>query len=457
MKMNWTVSKFGGSSMADATAMRRSAKVAHLKQSSVVVVSATYGTTNQLIELSKAAVEGEQEKVDQTLKAIYEKHQNIARELGVDTEDSELNELLSEVQTLAQGVLLLKDLSPKAQDRLLGLGERLSSLLFTSALKEAYAGEKEVSLFDVKTVIKTDSKHTEASPLIDQIKVAGQKNLIPRLQNGEVLVTQGFIGCSPEGLSTTLGRGGSDYSAALLAEACGASLLEIWTDVAGIATTDPRLCPGAQLIDEMSFMEASELAVFGAKILHPTTLQPAMRASIPVFVGSSYEPEKAGTWIRPECQEAPLVRAMALRSSQGLLTLTTPKMLHHHGFLYRVFEVFERHKISVDSVTTSEISVSITLDEKELSNNELIHDLEQHAEVDIERDLCLVSLIGNRINHTPGLSRQIFKALGDEINVRMICLGASRHNFCFLVDQKNGSVALQQLHRHFIENSGGEL
>lgn len=441
--------------MASAQAMRRSARVAKLKNSSVVVVSATYGTTNQLLELSNQAIQGEQEKVNETLRGICEKHQTMARELGVDDELG-LNQLLSEIQTLAQGALLLKDLSSKAQDRLLGLGERLSSLLFTHALKEAYAGEKEVSLFDVKTVMKTDGKHTNASPLIDQIKVAAQKVLIPRLQNGEVLVTQGFIGCSPEGLSTTLGRGGSDYSAALIAQACHACLLEIWTDIAGIATTDPRRCPNAQLIDEMSFMEASELAIFGAKILHPTTLQPAMRASIPVFVGSSYEPEKAGTWIRPKCDKTPLVRAMTLRSSQGLLTLTTPEMLHHHGFLYRVFEVFERHKISVDSVTTSEISVSITLDEKELANTQLIHDLEQHAQVDIERDLCLVSLIGNRINHSPGLSRQIFKALGDDINVRMICLGASRHNFCFLVDQRNGAPAIQQLHRHFIENNGGE-
>jgi aspartate kinase len=452
------VSKFGGSSMADAMAMKRSAQVAYQKQSSIVVVSATYGTTNQLIQLSQLAVQGNQAQVDLTLKEIVENHKEIAYDLNINDSDDEhgqLAKLLGEVQTLAQGILLLKDLSPKAQDRLLGLGERLSSLLFARALKDVYKGQKEVSLFDVKAVMKTDNKHTEASPLIDQIKVASQKTLIPRLENGEILVTQGFIGCSPEGLSTTLGRGGSDYSAALLAEASEASLLEIWTDVAGIATTDPRLCTGTKLIDEMSFMEASELAVFGAKILHPTTLQPTMRAQIPVFVGSSIEPEKPGTWIRPECQKLPLVRAMALRSSQGLLTLTTPKMLHHHGFLYRVFEVFERHKISVDSVTTSEISVSITLDEKELCNQELIHDLEQHAQVDIERDLCLVSLIGNRINHTAGLSRQIFKALGDDINVRMICLGASRHNFCFLVDQKNGSKAIQQLHQHFIQESGG--
>ena len=206
--------------------------------------------------------------------------------------------------------------------------------------------------------------------------------------------------------------------------------LQIWTDVAGIATTDPRIVKEARPIDEITFQEAAELATFGAKILHPTTLTPALRKNIKVFVGSSYEATAKGTWIKKECSDRPLIRAMALRDKQCLLTLSTPKMLHAHGFLLEIFKVFNDHKVSIDSITTSEISVAVTLDDSTLLNKSLISDLKQLATLKIEQDLTMVSLIGNNINHTPNLAAKIFNALGD-INVRMICLGASKHNFCF--------------------------
>jgi aspartate kinase len=251
-------------------------------------------------------------------------------------------------------------------------------------------------------------------------------------------------------MTTTLGRGGSDYSAAILAEGVGADELEIWTDVAGIATTDPRLCPAAKPIHEISFKEASELATFGAKVLHPATLLPAIRKNIPVFVGSSFDAEARGTWVKKEVTEHPLIRAMALRKKQVLVTISTPEMLHTHGFLFQVFRIFNEHKVSIDAITTSEISVSVTLDDSTLLNKKLIADLSQIADVQVEDNLCLISLIGNNINHTSGLAKKIFETI-PEINVRMICLGASKHNFCFLVKEDQGAEAVQKLHAKFIE------
>jgi aspartate kinase len=445
------VSKFGGTSMKDAQAMRRSAQICKKQGSTITVVSATSGTTNQLLELADVALEGRDKEAKKIWQALSDKHHQIAEELKCTAEQrAELDQLLKEAKTISKGVNLMRDLSLKARDRLVGLGERISSLLFTQALAEAYDFQKDVRLFDVREIMKTDDQFTRAEPLLAEIKIAAQTHLLPLIEQGAVLVTQGFIGMTLDGVSTTLGRGGSDYSAALVAEAVDASICEIWTDVAGIATTDPRICPKARLIDEITFMEASELAIFGAKILHPTTLQPALRADIPVFVGSSYEPDLPGTWIRHQTKHTPLVRAMATRPRQGLVTLTTPQMLQHHGFLFKIFEVFARHKVSVDSVTTSEISVSITIDEHALQNKQLFKDLEQYAQIEIEDHLTMVSLIGNKINHTPGLAKKIFHAI-DDINVRMICLGASRHNFCFLVSDSEGAEALRRLHACFIE------
>jgi aspartate kinase len=265
-----------------------------------------------------------------------------------------------------------------------------------------------------------------------------------------VLVTQGFIGSTEEGMTTTLGRGGSDYSAAILAEGIAADIVEIWTDVAGIATTDPRISPKAKPIAEISFQEASELATFGAKVLHPATLLPAIRQNIPVFVGSSFNAEAAGTWVRKEVEVLPLVRALALRKQQILVTLSTPAMLNTHGFLFQIFKIFNDHKVSIDAITTAEISVSVTLDDGALGNKKLFSDLAEIADVQVEQNLALVSLIGNNLNHTSGVGKQIFETISD-INVRMICLGASRHNFCFIVNEEQGPLAIQRLHEKFIE------
>lgn len=436
------VSKFGGTSMQDARAMLRSRDIALDRKSSVVVVSATSGTTNQLLELGRLAQAGNQERATELVSEIRKRHLQIARDLGFGAGEL-LEPLLLELESISKGIFLLGDFSPRASDALVSLGERLASVLFAEAMKQ----KTPTHWGDVRQILKTDGDFGKARPLISEVEKLCRNHWLPLIQE-KVIVTQGFIGQTEDGLTTTLGRGGSDYSAALLAEALSAQTLEIWTDVAGIATTDPRIVKEARPLKEISFKEASELATFGAKILHPSTLAPAIRKNIPVFVGSSFAAEEQGTWIRKTSESAPLLRALALRKNQILVTVTTPDMLNAYGFLYRIFKVFNDHKVSVDAITTSEISVALTLDGNSELPSRLIQELNEFAEVQVEKDLCLVSLIGNKINHTAGLGQKIFESIRD-INVRMICLGASVHNFCFLVANDRGTEVIQRLHRQF--------
>ncbi|MBC7540957.1 MAG: lysine-sensitive aspartokinase 3 [Bacteriovorax sp.] len=450
------VSKFGGTSMGDAECMKRSAEVAFAQNSKLVVVSATSGTTNDLIELATTSEKSTWENAQLILTKIKVKHLKMARDLEMTPEKIDgLNQLFEELESMSRGVHLLKDCSLKALDSIQSIGERLSSLLFTEAIGIILRQKNSSRIakwFDAREVLITDNQFSKARPLTAEIKALCLEHLAIVKHTDLIFVTQGFIGRTKEGMTTTLGRGGSDYSAAILAEGLGADILEIWTDVAGIATTDPRLCSDARAIPEISFKEASELATFGAKILHPATLLPAIRAHIPVFVGSSFHPELGGTWVKKDVDDTPLVRAMALRKKQILVTLSTPEMLYSHGFLYQIFKVFNDHKVSVDAITTSEISVSLTLDDSTLMNRDLILDLEKFADVQVEENLALVSLIGNNINHTAGLAKKIFDSIG-EINVRMICLGASKHNFCFMITEDKGVEVINRLHNTFIGES----
>ncbi|MGZ3774182.1 MAG: lysine-sensitive aspartokinase 3 [Pseudobdellovibrionaceae bacterium] len=454
------VSKFGGTSMGDAECMLRSAEVSYRQGSSLVAVSATSGTTNDLITLGKTAESQAWNEADGVISKIRNKHLKIATDLKVSEASLKaLETLLEEMNSIAKGVHLLRDCSVKAMDTLMSLGERMSSVLFCEAMGrvlEKHNSKKVAELFDVRKVLRTDDSFGKAKPQTLEIANLCKQHLGSLRDEQKVIVTQGYIGMTEDGITTTLGRGGSDYSAAILAEGVSADILEIWTDVAGIATTDPRLCPQAKSIPEISFKEASELATFGAKVLHPATLLPAIRKNIPVFVGSSFDVEAKGTWIRKEVDGHPLIRAMALRKKQVLVTLSTPEMLYAHGFLFQVFKIFNDHKVSIDAITTSEISVSVTLDDSTLLNKKLISDLSQIADVQVEENLSLISLIGNNINHTPGLAKNIFDAIAD-INVRMICLGASKHNFCFLVNEDQGAEAIRRLHETFIEAGAEEM
>ncbi len=450
--MSIIVAKFGGTSVADYQAMQRCADIVLANPDTrIVVVSASSGVTNLLVELTQANIDDDYRQ--QLLKDIASIQYRILDKLGSPHDvAASLDTLLSRIAVLSE---TLKEQPSKAvMDELLAQGEQCSSLLFAAVLREK--GES-ASAFDVRQVMRTDSHFGRAEPQIEQIALLCEQYLAPLL-NQQRIVTQGFIGSDEHGATTTLGRGGSDYSAALLAEALVASAVEIWTDVAGIYTTDPRLAPNARPIKEISFNEAAEMATFGAKVLHPATILPAVRQKIQVFVGSSKAPELGGTWIRHQVDDEPIYRAVAVRRDQTLLNLHSLQMLHAQGFLAETFATLARHKISVDLITTSEVNVSLTLDKtgsdsagNSLLSEALLQELSQHCRVRVEDNLALVAIIGNKIASTAGICRRVFEVL-EPHNVRMICQGASPHNLCVLVSESEAAQVVHALHENLFES-----
>ncbi|MBW0278711.1 lysine-sensitive aspartokinase 3 [Shewanella xiamenensis] len=449
--MSLVVAKFGGTSVADYGAMNRCADIVlGNPDCRLVVVSASSGVTNLLVELTQESINDDGRL--QRLKQIAQIQYAILDKLGRPNDvAAALDKLLSRMAVLSEA--LASQRSKATMDELLSLGEQCSSALFAAVLREKGANS---SAFDVRRVLRTDSHFGRAEPQVEQIALLSSEHLLPLLSE-QVIVTQGFIGSDEAGQTTTLGRGGSDYSAALLAEALKGSAVEIWTDVAGIYTTDPRLAPNAHPIAEISFNEAAEMATFGAKVLHPATILPAVRQQIQVFVGSSKEPEKGGTWIRHQVEDAPVFRAVALRRDQTLLNLHSLQMLHAQGFLAETFATLARHKISVDLITTSEVNVSLTLDKtgsdssgQGLLSEALLQELSQHCRVRVEDGLALVAIIGNRIATTAGICRRVFEVL-EPHNVRMICQGASPHNLCVLVAESEAAQVVKALHENLFE------
>ncbi|MBT3982192.1 MAG: lysine-sensitive aspartokinase 3 [Bacteriovoracaceae bacterium] len=445
------VAKFGGTSMGSKKAMEKCGEtIKAYPDLRVVLVSATSGTTNILVELAKLSIYGEknQARIEQLLKDLEEKHLSMASDIGVRAETlKKIEELVLAAKNLAIGMSLLCEASLQATDSLLSIGERLSSLLFTELLQDCGIN---ATWLDIREVMKTNSDFGKAIPDLELIKTLAKEKITPLCEN-HVVITQGFIGSDEEGKTTTLGRGGSDYSAALIAEALDASTLQIWTDVPGLKTTDPRVVSAAIKIDEINFNESAELSTFGAKVLHPATLWPAIRKNIPVYVGNSQNHLEGGTWVRPKSKNRPLVRALAMRRQQKLLTLTSLEMVHAPGFLAKVFTILARHKISVDLVTTSEVNVAITLDEPTSLTRDVARELKEHCHIQLEENLCLIAVIGNDIAHTPKLVGEIFKVTSEH-SIRLICHGAGQHNLCFLVKRDEAENILKNLHKHFIEN-----
>jgi aspartate kinase len=446
---NLNVAKFGGTSVANFAAMQNCAKIVkNAPNTKVVVVSASAGVTNLLVDIAHIAMSKEQRK--QKLAEITAIQQAILNTLEkADEVAPKLEQLLSSLSDLA----LHEEINHRddLKDALLSHGERMSSLLFTAVLNQL--GVK-ADNFDVRNVLKTDNEYGKAAPLLAQIKSAAKQLMLPELSD-TVLVTQGFVGADPQGNTTTLGRGGSDFTAALLAEALDAKTCEIWTDVIGVYTTDPRITDAARPLPELSFEEAAEMATFGAKVLHPATMEPALRQDIKVFVGSSREPEKGGTWIVRDCKVEPSYRAITRRKEQVMVTVKTPKMMYAQGFLQKVFTIIAEHKLSVDLITTSEIAVSFTLDNPANSvlkrlNQETIEELSQFCDVLVEENYDLVTVVGNNMHSEAGTSSKIFAAVAD-FNLRMICYGANPHNMSLLVSDKDSTDVVCALHRDLFE------
>lgn len=444
------VSKFGGTSVGSYEAMSRSAGIiADNSQRRWVVISATAGTTNDLVALSKQT--SQRSEVERLLQLIEERHQDIASQCtNASGALQQVNDLMIRLRDHVQ--VDTKD--AQWVDSLLAFGEDFSTRLFKYVLEEhgvlvrlEWAGQW----------IKTDSRFGNAEVQLERIQPEIHSFITAHdLESSEeVVLTQGFIGADEQDRITTLGRGGSDYSAALFAEALGAECLEIWTDVAGVYTTDPRMVANAHPLSEIGFDEAAELSVFGGKVLHPATTKPVRRANIPLKVLSSIHPSLPGTQILTNPMERPIVRAISVRKEQTLMTLHSLDMLHQPGFLAKIFSILAEHRISVDLVTTSEVSVSLTLDTAHKASNRVevsegvLRALNDFCDVEIEYDLALVALIGNAMNQTSGISGKLFSTLKD-YNIRMVCHGASANNVCFLVKESEAEAVAKTIHDQFI-------
>lgn len=450
MSQTLIVAKFGGTSVADFEAMNRSADVVLQDASTrLVVLSASAGITNLLVALAEGQQAPQRAVLLDDIRRIQ--YAIVDRLQRPEVIREEIDRMIDNISMLSEAASLAT--SNALTDELVSHGELMSSLLFVEILRERQVNAE---WFDVRKVMRTDDHFGRAVPDVQVLAELATAQLQPRIEQA-LVITQGFIGSESEGRTTTLGRGGSDYTAALLGEALNAARVDIWTDVPGIYTTDPRVVPTAKRIDEITFEEAAEMATFGAKVLHPATLLPAVRRGIPVFVGSSKDPAAGGTRVCNETRNPPLFRALALRRKQTLLTLHSLNMLHTFGFLAELFNILARHNVSVDLITTSEVSVALTLDttgststSASLLTQALLTELSSLCRVEVEEDLALVAIIGNQLSKACGVGKEVFGVL-DPFNLRMICYGASSYNLCFLVPGNDAESVVRTLHRNLFE------
>ena len=334
----------------------------------------------------------------------------------------------------------------------MSLGERLSSTLFSAVLRTQGIDSETV---DARHCLVTDAEHTSAAPLQDETERRTRAALEPLVRAGSVPVLGGFIGATAAGETTTLGRGGSDYSASLFGAALSATEIQIWTDVTGVLTADPRVVPSARTVPCMSYAEAAELAYFGVKVLHPKTILPAVVRGIPVRICNSRKPDAEDTVIYFESEDSPrTVKAIAHKTGVSVVHVTSARMLGSYGFLRRLFEVFDRHRTSVDVVTTSEVSVSMSVEDTS-ALEQIAADLKPFAAVRVEPRRATLCVVGEGLRWTPGVAGRVFSAIGD-INVLLISQGASNVNLTFVVEEARAAEAVRRLHAAFFETGADE-
>ena len=446
--------KFGGTCVEDAAAFERVVKIVRMHKDSpcVVIVSAMSGVTDALVETITRAENNTTApgRLLEDLKPHLERHRLVAHRL-VGQADSITTLLESTEREIAS---LLADISeeetsvPLLQDLVVSYGERLSAPLLAEVCTQAGLPARYV---DARRCIITDGEHGRAEPLLDQTATRTRSKLEPMINDGVIPILGGFIGSATDGTTTTLGRGGSDYTAALVGAVLGASEVQIWTDVPGVLTADPRVLQQARTIPRLSYDEAAELAYFGAKVLHPKTIQPAVEQNIPVRICNARSPEEEGTIVCSETDVSPhTVKAIAHKTGITLVQITSARMLGAHGFLHAIFEIFNRYRTVIDIVTTSEVSVSLSLDDDH-DLPSITTELSRLGDVRIQQGCAIICVVGEGLRATPGVAARVFGCLND-INVSLISQGASRINLTFVVDEENVVEAISRLHQTFFEN-----
>ena len=445
------VMKFGGTSVQDAKAIDR---VAHIVQGRladrpVVVVSAMAKVTDSLLAMGKAAGSGDRKTALKMARVLRERHYDTAGELlgtALFTEfHSDLGADFEDLDELLRGIGAVGEITPRTYDNVASFGEMLSSKIVAAAFVARGLSGVHV---DSRQVLLTDNAYMRAVPQFEETNERLRKRVQPLLEGGKVPVMGGFIGSNRAGITTTIGRGGSDFSAAIFGAGLNAERIEIWTDVDGMMTTDPRLCPDARRIKVISFDEAAELAYFGAKVLHPATVLPAVQQNIPVYVLNSLNPTCEGTKVTaraPRCSN--IFKAIALKKKITLVEVASPRRLLVHGYLKSIFEAFDRHGVAVDVVSTSEVSVSVTAETTE-NIPALSADLAKIADVKYEGRKAIVCLVGEKLRETPGIAAKVFGIL-ENVKIRMISQGASEINLTFVIEEDDAAEVVRRLHKAF--------
>ncbi|MBI4262831.1 MAG: lysine-sensitive aspartokinase 3 [Acidobacteria bacterium] len=448
------VQKFGGTSVADPDAIRRLIEIARAARARdgrgpVLVVSAMSGVTDALLALAADAGSGQLDRAQSQIDRLRARHRSAARGLVSAAEayglGGQIVRQFAELAAVAKALAVLREVSLRTLDVVAAIGELLSSRIVASALCHAGLPGEWV---DARRVIVTDDEHTRAAPLVRETRSALRASVLTLVDAGRVPVVGGFVGATPDGHTTTLGRGGSDYSGALVGAGLDAAEIQIWTDVDGMLTADPRLLPQSRLVPQLSFAEAAELAYFGAKVLHPSTIHPAVERNIPVRILNSRKSDLPGTLITSEPSPALApVTAMAAKGDVTVVDITSDRMLMAYGFLRRVFEVFERFRTAVDVVTTSEVSVSVTVDDRR-HLDAIVEALSEFADVSVEPQMALLCAVGDRLRTDPAIAARVVRVL-EEVPLRMISQAASRRNITVILRQSDLPHAMQRLHEEF--------
>jgi aspartate kinase len=450
------VQKFGGTSVADPAAIRRLIEIVRTARAGdgrgpAVVVSAMSGVTDLLLGIASAAGSGATKDALAKIEQLRQRHLAAVHELAAasdhDALTTEINSTLDQLAAVAQALTVLREVSPRTLDVIAAMGELLSSHVVAAALNAAGIPAEWV---DARRAIVTSADHMRATPLTVETARALRATVVAALDAKKVPVLGGFVGATVDGHTTTLGRGGSDYSAALVGAGIGAREIQIWTDVDGMLTADPRVIKQPRLVPKLSFAEAAELAYFGAKVLHPSTILPAVERNIPVRILNSMRPEGSGTLItaEPSLDGTPLT-GLASKRDVIVVDITSTRMLMAYGFLRRVFEVFERFSTAVDVVTTSEVSVSVTVDDPK-SIPAITEALSEFAEVSIEKDMALLCAVGDRLRDAPKIAAQVVSVL-EEVPLKMISQAASRRNITVVLRQNDLAHAMERLHEEFFQ------
>ena len=455
--MSLVVMKFGGTSVEDPAAIRRTAaivagRVAQGKQP-IVVVSAMAKVTDQLLRAAACAATGDRTGALAISSRLRSRHRDTAAALVKNQPDSAelinfIDQKFDSLDEVLRGLAAILELTPRISDLIVSYGERISSRIVAAAFRELGLDAAHV---DAREIIITDSQFQKAIPQDDLIEKRAQEKLLPLTSQGKVPVMGGFIASNEAGITTTLGRGGSDFTGALIGGALSAEAIEIWTDVDGIMTADPRVCPDALRVKIISFEEAAELAYFGAKVLHPATILPAVKKNIPVLVLNSRNAACEGTRITSlatHCKSP--FKSIAVKKKLSIIDVVASRMLMTHGYMREIFDIFDQHHCAVDMVSTSEVSVSLTVD----SNDNLpaiAADLSKLADVKYEGKKALICMVGEDIRGKNGMAAQVFSAIR-HINVRMISQGASEINMSFMIEEEDADEAVRSLHAAFFKD-----